>query len=172
MKQKRQIWIYVVAAILVLLYVEAYLPSAKQNQDVKDQFNQIFSAIRDQNTARVREAFGLYQLPFNYLNHYLLKYKLLGWKYISIGGQPWPLEQVGQEDEVRVEFYYEIPADKDKSKTLAKYQTITHPAFGPCMVVPIQAALLIDAAHHGSIVPPEMKTGKYWMAPFERKVLP
>ena len=163
-KNTRNIWIIVVVALFIFLYGEAYIPSMRQNRTIMQQYGELFAGIRDQNTMIVKGAFPLYPMPPAYFPH-LFKYKLLGWKFTGITGQPWPLDMVNHELFADVIFYYQIP--KTPSPVLAKYPTITHPLYGQCIAMPYHLAMTIDANNHAYISPPDMRNGHYWMAPYE-----
>jgi len=169
MRRQRNVSVIVVSVLVGFFLLKGLLSWYFENQRVKDGFNKVFTAIQQQRKDDVTMMFYPTTLPEGYFAQ-VFKYKLLGWKIISISGQPWPMDMPGSTIDINVECYYQMPKQMPKGGAHFTPTAITHPRYGACMKIPYKLSFLVDNLHDGKISPPDTRTGENWMGPFEGPV--
>ena len=165
MRKKRPVGLIVVAVFALYFLCSFGLSTLQENGEVKMMYNRLFVAIREQDHQGVKNAFGTTTLPLVFFPM-MFEHKLLGWKYVSVGGQPWPMDQIAHDVPINVIFYYAAD-DKSKNSPLAHYPKITDREFGPCIAEPMQLSMFVDATRRGHMTPPDLQTGRCLLWPHD-----
>ena len=166
MRRQKSVGVIVVSTLVAFMLLNGGISSYLENQRVKNGFAKVFVAIQQQQRPQIEQMFYPTTLTSGYLNQ-MFKYKLLGWRFVSISGQPWPMDMPGSTIDVVVECYYQKPDHPPAGGVKFRHTDITHPRYGACMMVPYQLHYQVDPTRSGKIDSPNMLTGENWMAPFE-----
>lgn len=165
MKRPRYISVFIAVILLAVLGGRAAYTSSVQNLQVRAHFTQLFTALQHQDKKAVDALYDPIKLtPKEYETFFA--YSLLGWKITDITGQPWPMDETRDFHTLTADLYYQIPTTGVPAVLKDKYQQITHPEYGPCLVVPVKLQFFYDATStFGWCIKPP-KDGAGWPCPY------
>ncbi len=159
-KRRRKSGAFVALIIGAIVIVTFGSTSIYQNVAVHNEFNGLFTAVKDVDADAIRAYYPKGEVSQPYMD-YLMKFNLQGWEYTKVHAQPWPLETFSRYNTVEVNLYYKIP----DIALSGKYEEITRPDYGPCIKVATKLQFVIENGDW-FIVPPKLSDSENWLVPY------